>query len=147
MMYKNQKGFHHHPGSQTSYRWPASVGTLPYRFSILMFRVFWAYLWWRGHSTLPAATAAYRGYGLTGNRCITAACGIKDRWNTGNRCASPEPLNHTSKHAQLPVLLLLRRHTKAQCTRSLQERTLNPRRPSGEQRTPPGGSQRQRRTR
>ena len=37
-MFRNQKGFHHHPGSQTSYRWSASVGTLPYLSSILMFR-------------------------------------------------------------------------------------------------------------
>ena len=63
-------------------------------YSILMFRVFWAYLWWRGHSYLPVATAAYRGYGLTGNTCITAAGRIKGRWYTGNRCASPEPLTH-----------------------------------------------------
>ena len=53
---------------------------------------------------------------------------------TGNRCASPEPLNHSNQHAQLLVLMLLRRHTKAQYTRSVQDRTSNPRRPSGEQR-------------
>ena len=100
-----------------------------------MFRVFWAYLWWRGHSYLPADTAAYRGYGLAGNRCHTRAAGrIKGRWYTGNRCASTEPLNHWSQHAQLPALILLRRHTKAQCTQSVQDRTLNLRRPWGEQR-------------
>ena len=45
------------------------------------------------------------------NDFLTVLTRIQLHRNTGNRCASPEPLNHWSKHAQLPVLLLLRRHT------------------------------------